>query len=156
MHIIVGIDGGENSAIACLDLNGKLLYAAHKRFAGYGWIISEINKVGTPSIIATDKKFAGKIVKKVNASFNSRIFCPDKDLGSEEKRMLAKNKGIKNHHEQDAYAAAVKAYNSYSNKLNQVSSMIKEPEIDKDKIRAKIINKVSVNEALLNKRTNRK
>jgi hypothetical protein len=34
--------------------------------------------------------------------------------------------------------------------------MIKEPEIDKDKIRAKIINKVSVNEALLNKRTNRK
>jgi len=157
VHIIVGLDPGKTIALACIDLNGRLLMHTHRKFADAGWVVSTIEKVGTPSIIATDKKRAGEEIRKINAIFNSRIFTPEKDLTLEEKRQLIKGTKLYNQHELDAYAAALKAYNIHSSKLKQAEHKVRTAGIDSsDIIKAKVIAKYSISEALLNKRSNRR
>ncbi len=155
-HIIVGIDSGKTSAIACLSLDGRLMYMDHKTFAGIDWIVENIRKIGTPSVIATDKRNPNHVIRKVNAAFNSRLFCPSSDISLEDKRMLARSIGIKDRHERDAYSAAIKAYHIYANKLKQAEHILRERRIDDfDSIKAKIIDRYSMNEAMTGKEANR-
>ena len=157
MHMIVGIDPGKTIAVACISLDGRFLGCAHKKFADDGWVVSTIEKHGTPSIIATDKKRIGEEIRKINAIFSSRIFAPEKDLTVEEKRLLTKSANIYNQHELDAYAAAVKAYNTYSSKLKQAEHKSRAAGISStDLIKAKVIAKYSISEAMLNKKSNRR
>ena len=153
----MGVDPGKTSAIACLDLEGRLILSAHQTSAGVRWMLDRIVEVGTPSIIATDRKAPGETIKKINASFSSRLFMPSRDIPAIEKRKLARRTGIKNPHERDAYAAAVKAYRSYANKLNQAGHISREKgEPDSDTIKAKIIQRYSISEAIQGKEANRR
>lgn len=155
-HIIVGVDPGKTSAIACLSLDGSLIMSAHAVSAGMPWVLDRIMETGTPSIIATDRKVPGEAVRKINAAFSSRLFIPSKDISTMEKRDLARRVGIKNPHERDAYAAAVKAYRSYANKLNQAEHITRDSgTADSDSIKAKIIQKYSISEAMLGRKANR-
>ncbi len=157
MHMIVGIDPGKTIAIACISLDGRLLECTHKRSADVGWVVSTIEKLGTPSIIATDKKRIGEEIRRINAIFNSRIFTPEKDLTIDEKRLMTRGMNFYNQHELDAYAAALKAYNSYSNKLKQAEHKSRASSHDNiDTIKAKVISKYSINEAMTNKKSNRR
>ncbi len=156
-HVIVGIDAGKTAAIACITLDGKLLRAAHKTFGGYDWMVSEIREAGIPSVVSTDKARPNSLVRRINAAFNSRMSLPERDLQSEEKRQIAKAANLKNRHEQDAYAAAVKAYYKYANKLNQANRSIAGMDSElQDRIMAKIIKKHSISEAISNKTANRR
>jgi hypothetical protein len=157
MHIIVGIDPGKTSAIAAVSLDGRLLYSSHRRFAGIEWLVSEIQAVGVPVIIAGDRPSVSLIVRKVNAIFNSRLFCPSRELSAEEKRGIAKITYIKNPHERDAYAAAIKAYRAYANKFNQAEHIANEMRVeDVDRIKARIVDKQSISEAIANRKANRR
>ncbi|MDE1868867.1 MAG: DUF460 domain-containing protein [Candidatus Micrarchaeota archaeon] len=157
MHIIVGVDPGKTCGIACLDMNGRLVFSTHKTFASTDWIVSEVSKIGIPSIIAGDKPAGSEAIRKINAAFNARLFTPSKELTIDEKRGLGKTYGIKDPHERDAFAAALKAYNSYSNKFNQVERIAANGSIDDiDALKAKIVSKYSINEAIGNKKANRK
>lgn len=156
-HIIVGVDLGKTCAVACITLDGRLIHKAHKRFAGPEWVIKTVDEVGTPSVIATDKKRISENIRKINAAFNSKIFSPMSDITTEEKRELTKAIEMENQHEADAYSAAIKAYNSYANKLNQAAHRLRDAKIGgPDAIKAKIIRKYSMQEAILNKEQNRK
>ncbi|MGC8567889.1 MAG: DUF460 domain-containing protein [Candidatus Micrarchaeia archaeon] len=148
MHIIVGIDVGKTEAVACISLNKQLLYVGHKDSINFEWLVSQIRNVGTPSIIAYDRSKTTEIVRKVAASFNARIFIPDSNLSIEEKRTIANKVGIKNPHERDAYASAIKAYNSIANKLNQSDHMAKVYNKNSDYVKAMVIRKYSMKEAL--------
>lgn len=155
-HIIVGVDPGKTSAIACLSLEGSLILSAHQVSAGMPWILDRIMEAGTPSIIATDRKVLGDTVRKINAAFRSKLFMPIKDISTMEKRELARRAGIKNPHERDAYAAAVKAYRAYANKLNQAEHISRDSgEPDSDMVKAKIIQKYSISEAIAGRKANR-
>ena len=155
--MIVGIDPGKTVAIACLSLDGHMLGCMHKKFADEGWVVRTIERLGTPSIIATDKKRIGEEVRKINAIFNSRVFAPDKDLTVDEKRLLARGVRVYNQHELDAYAAAIKAYNYYSSKLKQAERKTIAAGVDSpDTIKAKVIAKYSISEALENRKSNRR
>jgi predicted RNase H-like nuclease (RuvC/YqgF family) len=157
-HMIVGVDPGKTSAIACIGLDGKLIGTAHKSQAGAGWIIESISELGTPSIVAVDKKTPSKIAERVNAAFHSRMFIPDKDISTAEKRPAAAAAGIKNQHERDAYAAAIKAYNAYANKLKQAERISKEMKVSEssiDAIKAKVLDRYSVKEAIEGRKANR-
>ncbi len=154
--MIVGIDPGQTSAIACVDLDGKLLYAAHKTFAGTEWMIKAIRGVGVPVLIAADKSRLNENVRRIGAAFNARIFCPGKDMTIEEKREMSKSIEMKSRHEQDAYAAAMKAYNSHSNKLRQAEHAVSNTQVDRDTVKARVINRYSIREAVLNRNPNRK
>ncbi|MGC8571900.1 MAG: DUF460 domain-containing protein [Candidatus Micrarchaeia archaeon] len=149
MHIIIGLDTGKTIAIAALDLNGKLIITMHKSSVNVEWIIHEIEKIGSPSIIAYDKIQPQEIVKKVSAAFNCKIYLPHNTITVKEKQQIAKTYNIKNAHERDALTSAIKAYNYYSNKLNQVEHKARENSIeDIDYLKAKVINKHSVKEAI--------
>ncbi len=157
MYIIVGVDTGKTSAIACLNLSGNCIYKAHKRDAGAEWIINSIEKIGTPVIIANDKH-NGKsdIIRKINASFNSTIFLPKIDIPVKSKKLEARINKIKNPHERDAYTAALRAYNSYSNKLKQAEHLANENGYKNvNLLKARVIQKYSVNEVFENKKVNR-
>ncbi|MEM0147528.1 MAG: DUF460 domain-containing protein [Candidatus Micrarchaeaceae archaeon] len=157
-HIIVGLDPGKTTAIVCLNLEGNIVYKVSKKFAGFKWIVNEISKVGIPSIIATDKKNPNETIKKVNATFNAKLFIPQEDMKEKRKNLLASDKQLEDQHEKDAYAAAYKAYASYINKLNQAKRKAYEVNNIKnfDEICAKVIQKNSIKEALLGKVSNRK
>ena len=90
MYLIVGIDPGKTCGIACIDLNGKLVFRDHKMFGGVDWFVSSVNKIGTPVIVASDKPKASAMVRKINSAFNAKLFCPDREFKIEEKRIAAK------------------------------------------------------------------
>ncbi len=157
MYLIAGIDPGKTCGLACIDLNGKLVFKAHRTFGGTDWLINTISAVGTPVVIAGDKPNPSEVVRKVNTAFNSKLFRPERELRITEKRTAAKNLGIKNPHERDAYMAAVSAYNSYANKFKQAEHIAKSKDYKNvEQLKAKVISKYSISEALGNKRANRK
>lgn len=156
-HIVVGVDTGKVSALACLDLQGRVIALSHDRYGGAEWLIKTITKYGVPVVIATDRQHANSMLKKLRATFSAALFEPSKDITIEEKRKLARAMSIKNQHERDAYAAAKAAYNSYANKLNQAAAIAAQNSTaDIDAIKAKVIARYSINEALYNKSANRK
>lgn len=157
MHLIVGIDTGKTVAIACLDLNGSLVYSSHAAGAGLTWLVGTIRSVGVPDVIATDKPDTGsEIVKKVNAAFNSVLYFPRKNIMLREKKVIAKARNIKNPHERDAYVAALKAYNAYANKLNQAEHLGRAHNFgDIDALKSKVIHRYSIDEAVRNRKAHR-
>jgi uncharacterized protein len=157
MYIIAGIDPGKTCGIACVDLKGNLVFRAHKAYGGPDWLIGTLNGIGTPVVIASDKPVASGIVRKVNTAFNSKLFSPDREFRIEEKRMAAKALGIKNPHERDAYIAAISAYNAYANKFKQIEHIASGRKYnDVEEIKAKVISKYSIREALENRKANRR
>lgn len=155
MHLIVGIDPGKTSAIACLDLSGRLVCASHKTFAGVEWFIEEISKAGIPSVIACDRE-PDDVARKISAAFNVRI--RSRHEGSVlAKREYARRFNINNPHERDACYAAIKAYNRFANKLHQAEHIAREQKVSEiDKIQAKILERYSIEEAINNKTANRR
>jgi uncharacterized protein len=156
LYLIAGIDPGKTCGIACLDLNGNLVFKDHKTFGGADWLITTLNNIGTPVIVASDKPQPSTLVRKINSAFNSKLFCPDRELKITEKRMAAKNLGIKDPHERDAYTAAISAYRAYANKFKQVEHLTPKSDYNIDEIKAKVVGKYSIKEALENKKANRR
>ncbi len=156
MHIIVGIDPGKTSAVACLNLSGELLYSSHAAYAGLDWIVDEIKSIGIPSIIACDRQ-PGEMARKIAASFNAKLFSPEKEMTVLEKREAVRKFDLRNPHERDACSAAIKAYNSYANKLKQAEHIAKSKNIGEiDQIKSKVIEKYSIDEAIRGEQANRR
>lgn len=158
-HLVVGLDVGKNSAIACLDLHGNTVLLMHGTSMGFDGMVEVIRNAGVPSVIAGDKKHTNALVRRINAAFNSRLFEPQADITLEEKRNAVKGTGIKNEHERDAYAAAFKAYNYYVSKLRHVERVASKRsfhEREADMVMSKVISRYSVSEALEGRKANRR
>jgi len=69
---------------------------------------------------------------------------------------MAEQFGITNPHERDACSAAMKAYNAYSNKLKQAEHIAKGTRAEMDSIKAKVIAKHSIEEAISKKEVHRR
>lgn len=153
-HIIVGVDSGKRAAIACLDLNGKPILLANGTFVGLGWFVEKIRSAGTPAIIASDKRRPNKLPAKLSAIFGAILFTTGYDISVQRKQEIAHKYKISNLHERDAMSAAVAAYNTYQNKLNQASAFAKEHNIeDPDQIKAMVLKRYSMHEAATEKAT---
>ncbi len=155
-NVIVGIDTGKTSAIACVDLNGRAVYTATMRFANARWFVDSIKAAGLPVIIASDKKKANDAVTKLAAIFDAVLFTPKEDIKVRKKQEYSNLRKVKNVHERDALSAAMAAYKHYSNKLMQVERIAREGDAeDIDKIKGMVIKKYSINEALRNLKAGR-
>ena len=55
-HIIVGVDTGKASSIAGIDLNGRVIGTTTMKCVGVSWFVNKIKELGSPVVIATDKK----------------------------------------------------------------------------------------------------
>lgn len=135
-RLIVGVDPGLNCGLAILALDGApLLVESHR-----GWslekVIERIIGVGEPTIISSDVSPAPSFLRKLSRKLNAVLFEPVISMGSEEKHKLAQTYverygiRVENAHEVDALAAAVKAYQHYKNKFEQVDTRLKEMGID--------------------------
>lgn len=119
-YIIVGVDPGTTTAVAILDLNGRLLEVTSSRVSSIPDIIEHISEKGRPVVIATDVVPPPGAVEKIKRAFKAVLFTPNERIPVEEKVRLAKPLGYGNDHERDALAAAVKAFNTYKNKFAQI------------------------------------
>lgn len=148
--IIVGFDPGLNVGIAILDLNGKLIFLNSFKEISKSEIINIIMKYGRAVLIATDVKHIPKAVKKLASSLNSKIYSPKNDIqvsyknkivndylnkninpNSESNYEFERNSNIYSNkgdvkstdfdaHGRDSLSAAILAYKTYENKLNQL------------------------------------
>lgn len=84
-------------------------------------IIREIIRSGIPVLIASDTSPPSHFVQKIAARFNVRVFSPKESMSRLEKRLIGK--GIEDVHIRDSYAAAVKAFRRYQNRLRQIDAM---------------------------------
>ncbi|MEM3177713.1 MAG: DUF460 domain-containing protein [Candidatus Micrarchaeaceae archaeon] len=147
-YIIVGIDPGKTAAIACLTLDGRVAYLDYGISVGTDWFVERINRVGTPIIVASDKKKVGKTISKISAIFGAVLYAPEADISVEKKKDASKGINLENIHERDALAAAKTAYNVYANKLRQADRIAKEKNIEAEAIKAQVIKKSSIKEAV--------
>ena len=153
-HLIVGIDTGNTSAIACIDLNGLVVKTATARHVGLGWFVDAIKMAGSPVIIAGDKKKPDRIVSRLSAIFGAVLFIPSTNISIAKKRIIAKE-GFENLHERDAIAAARLAFNAYADKLRQTERLARCKNAEAEEIKALVIKKQSVHEAIYNIKANR-
>ncbi|MBN2477788.1 DUF460 domain-containing protein [Candidatus Micrarchaeota archaeon] len=116
----MGVDPGIKVGYAALDLNGKLVGAGCVKQKSAGKVIQLITEMGTVSIVSTDVSPAPSFVKKIAAHLGCGVFKLKKSMSKEKKRMIGKN--IMNPHIRDAYAAAVRAYRNYSNRLKRLET----------------------------------
>ena len=148
-HTIVGVDPGTTTAIAVLDLNGKLLGVKSRKNWSSAEVVEYILSFGKPTVIATDKCNPPEFVSKLRASFNSILHLPRGDMSVEKKKYLVApfKQKISNDHERDALSAAIDAYNSHKNKLMNVEKRIP-PGVDVDAVKAGIIRGLTLKELI--------
>lgn len=151
-HIIVGVDSGKHAAVACIDLNGNVVHLATGLFAGVEWFVQQIQQAGVPVVIATDKRKPNETPSKLSAIFSAVMFTSGYDISVKRKQELARDKNVGSLHERDALSAAMTAYNSYRNKLNQAEVFARRNNIDDiDKVKAMVIKRYSMHEAATEK-----
>ncbi|MEM1716639.1 MAG: DUF460 domain-containing protein [Candidatus Bathyarchaeia archaeon] len=142
--LIVGVDPGLNCALAILSLDGALLLLESHREWPPAKIIERIVEFGEPTVISSDVSPAPSLLEMLSRKLNAILFEPAIPMSSDEKQRLAKiyaeRYGVnpKNIHEVDALAAAIKAYNYYKNKFDQVEAKLRDlgynvpPDLVKD------------------------
>ncbi|BCS90659.1 MAG: hypothetical protein ARM1_0116 [Candidatus Micrarchaeota archaeon] len=156
MYTIVGIDPGDTIGVCIISLNGDLIRVAHFKYKDLSFLLNFISSYGQPVIVAVDKTHGNEMPKHIAAIFKAKFFVPSRDLSIETKKALSYSVKIYNPHERDAYAAALKAYRKYSNKLRQADKFAKQYSKDSQEIMYKVLNKFSIYEAINNKKANRK
>lgn len=135
--LIVGIDPGNTSAVAAIDLKGEIQLLESGRHFSPDQIIQTIIKVGKPVIITTDKQKIPSKVEKIANNLGTHKHTPSKDLSQEKKQKLGMGA---NNHELDAVAAAKNAYNQHQKQINKIEKYNKKINLDKATIAKKYFN----------------
>ncbi|MFT4892401.1 MAG: putative RNase H-like nuclease (RuvC/YqgF family) [Candidatus Nanohaloarchaea archaeon] len=117
--LIVGIDPGNTSAVAALNLDGELEFLISRKEFSHDRIIREIVESGYPIIIATDRAEIPSTVDKIASSVGARKFTPENNLSRQRKDRLGKGD---NSHEKDAYASALHAYKRLSKQIRKINN----------------------------------
>lgn len=113
--LIVGLDPGVTKGIAILSTSGEIIKLASKRGAKRSEIINYITKFGKPVIIASDVNPLPKSIGKISSALETRVYYPEVSLSNIEKFKMTRDytERIKDSHQKDALAAALKAFKSH-------------------------------------------
>ncbi len=143
--LIVGVDPGMSTGIAILDFKGRVLLLTTKRWAGRNQLAELFHEYGKPAVIAADVNPPPGFVKKLAASLKAKLYYPPRSLTLEEKRTIAarvyERQGAKSKdsHQRDALAAAIKAYQNYRVKFEQVEREAVKLDVPVDVEEAKLL-----------------
>ncbi|MEO3993427.1 MAG: DUF460 domain-containing protein [Desulfurococcaceae archaeon TW002] len=148
-YLIVGYDPGVSVGLAVLDLDMNLVYVTSGRELDRGDIHNLLIKLGHPVLVATDKNPPPEMCRKLAASLGALFYVPQKPLSTVEKEMIVAefvkqhpSIDIKNSHERDALAAALKAYREFQDKLEKLSYKLREMgfhDINLQKYKVKVL-----------------
>ena len=134
-RLIVGVDPGVTVGLAVISLNGQPILVESRRDWSLTELLKRISEIGEPTLISSDVSPASEILKNLSHKLNAVLFVPPISLGAEEKRHIARDYAdayglkLKNAHEVDALAAAVKAYKYYERKFKNVEARMKSAPI---------------------------
>jgi len=135
-RLIVGVDPGLTCGLAALTLDGLPLFIDSRRNQSFSNLIQTITELGEPTIISSDVSPAPDLLEKLSQKLNAVLFTPLISMGTDEKHQTARaymeryNLKLKNIHEVDALAAAIKAYQHYKNKFEQIELRVGKAEIE--------------------------
>ena len=148
-HIIAGVDPGKRAAVACIDLDCNVVHLATGMFVGVGWFVEHIARSGSPVVIASDRREPDDMPRKLAAIFGATLFASGYDISVKRKHEIARTYKVGSQHERDALSAAISAYNSYKNKLNQAEVFSRKNGLaDSDMVKAMVIKRYSMHEAM--------
>jgi len=125
-NLIVGIDPGTTVGIAILDLKRDIVDISSSKNFSVDNIVEHLLKFGTPVIIATDVSNVHQTVEKVSSSFQCKTFAPATPLSIREKNEITKEYSVSNAHERDALASALKAYDHYRTKFENIDARLED------------------------------
>jgi predicted RNase H-like nuclease (RuvC/YqgF family) len=117
--LIVGVDPGNTSAVAALNLDGELELLESRKEFSRAEIIQEIVETGKPVVVASDRSEMPSTVRKIGQSLGAERFTPDENLDSQTKKALGEGE---NSHEVDASAAAQYAFNQLRKNIRKIKS----------------------------------
>lgn len=156
-YLIVGVDPGMVTGIAALNVNGELLFLTSKRGIDRSEIIKIILEYGTPIAISSDVNPPPRLVEKLASSLNLILYTPSRSLRVSEKTSLVQS-FVDEHkvnppqdpHQRDALAAAIKAFQSFKNKMEQAEAHAQSLglSVPHNDLRALIIKGYPISEAL--------
>jgi uncharacterized protein len=122
-YVIVGVDPGTTTAVAALDLGGRVVGAYSSKDMGVSQTVKHILSLGKPSVIASDVNPAPEFVSTIASQFGVRLFVPDKTLSVADKLDMSRPHDTQDAHQRDALAAAINAYAAYRKKLEKIESL---------------------------------
>jgi len=154
--LITAIDPGITCGAAVLTLDGNLVFVGSKRGWTHQDLLQTILDLGETVVVAGDVSPAPELVEKVSKSLNAVLFTPIIPLSASEKQHLARTYAeqhelkLRNKHEVDALAAAIKAHQHYKNKFEQIEAHVKETgvEVPMDEVKAMVIRGYSIKRAI--------
>jgi len=155
-YLIVGIDPGMVTGVAMLDLCGRPLLIVSRRGVSRLSLSRAILSHGRPLIVASDVNPPPALIRKLCSSLNAVMFVPSDTLTVDEKRRLVSGfeeqygVRVRDSHQRDALAAALKAFMHYRNKFEQVESHVRlmNVKVPVDEVKALVVKGVSVQEAV--------
>ena len=130
-YLIVGYDPGIVAGLAAIDLDMNPVLIVSGRELDRGAAVSLLTDVGIPVVVATDKNPPPDMVKKLAAMLNAQLFTPPKSLSTSEKESLVNEYArefdleVRNTHERDALAAALKAYSIFREKMEKLNAKVR-------------------------------
>jgi hypothetical protein len=146
-YLVVGIDPGTTTAVAALDLDGKVVHLSSSRQRAMSEVIEALYRAGKPLVIASDVKEMPFSVERIRRAFSAVGYTPREDRTVEEKAELVAGFQYGNIHERDALAAAIDAFRYYRNRLQNALRRVP-PGVDLDRVRAGIIRGHSLDQVL--------
>jgi uncharacterized protein len=121
-HLVVGVDPGTTTAVAALDLSGRVVGLHSSKDMGVASVVNFILGLGKPSLIASDVNPAPDFVSTIATCFGVVLIAPQKTLRVEEKLGLTRGFEAADAHQRDALAAALHALDALTRKLDRARS----------------------------------
>ncbi|GGL45949.1 DUF460 domain-containing protein [Halocalculus aciditolerans] len=116
-RVFVGIDPGTTTAVALVDLDGRVLDVLSTRTADTAAINEWIIERGRPVLVAADVEPMPQTVDAYRRTFDAAGWQPESDLPVDEKQHRTRETGYGNDHERDALAAALFAYDAHEERI---------------------------------------
>jgi len=156
--MIVGIDPGITTGVACIDLSGNILLLKSGKELSKSEILKELLDVGRPVLVCSDVHPAPSFVEKIASTMKVPVYTSGKILSSSEKKKIVeefinkcgKTIVVKSPHERDALAAAIKAFMNFRNKFQKVEDKISKEGIpvSPDEVKAMVMMGQSISDAI--------
>ena len=128
--------------ISILDTDGNVIKISSERAARRSELIKYISKFGRPVIIASDVNPLPKMIEKIASNLGCKAYYPEVSLSNIEKTKMIKKyrREIKDSHQKDALAAAIKAFRNYHELFLKIEETLE--KLDRKEIFDKVIERM--------------
>ncbi|MFW6436889.1 MAG: DUF460 domain-containing protein [Halococcoides sp.] len=147
-HVVVGIDPGTTTAIALLDLDGRLLEVTSTRSIDRGGVVEWIVDRGRPVLVAADVTPMPETVEKIRRSVEAAAWTPASDLPVDEKAHRTREHPTANDHERDALAAALYAIDDHRDQFDRIAAKVP-ADVDRGTVIRRVLTEETSVEAVL-------